>query len=66
MLEFKTREQCEHFHMTAFGISCATCERSDKECQWNRRDEPTVVVRPPDGPLIPSAKSRRPVLQKTG
>jgi hypothetical protein len=42
MLEFKNREQCEQFQMSAFDISCATCERSDQECPWDRRDEPTT------------------------
>jgi len=38
MLKFRTREQCEQFQMMRFGISCATCERSDEECPWNRDD----------------------------
>jgi len=38
MLNFRTREQCEQFQMMRFGISCATCERSDEECPWNRDD----------------------------
>jgi hypothetical protein len=44
MLEFRTREQCEQFQMTAFAISCATRERSDQECPWGRRDEPTIIA----------------------
>jgi hypothetical protein len=47
MLEFRTREQCEQFQMMAFGISCATCERSDQECPWGRRDEPTIIASRP-------------------
>ena len=39
MLNFWTREQCEQFQMMHFGISCATCERSDEECPWHRQDE---------------------------
>jgi hypothetical protein len=46
MLEFRTREQCEQFQMSTFGISCATCERSDQECPWHRQDEPTIIVSP--------------------
>jgi len=38
MLKFRTREQCEQFQIMHFGISCATCERSDEECPWNRDD----------------------------
>jgi hypothetical protein len=40
-LEFQTAEQCEQFQMMAFGISCATCEHSDRECPWERRDQAT-------------------------
>jgi hypothetical protein len=40
MLHFWTREQCEQFHIMHFSISCATCERSDQECPWHRRDDP--------------------------
>jgi hypothetical protein len=40
MLQLWTREQCEEFQMMRFGISCATCERSDEECPWHRQDEP--------------------------
>lgn len=43
-LEFKTSEQCERFQMMAFGISCATCGRSDEECPWRRQNEPTMVA----------------------
>lgn len=43
MLKFRTKEQCEQFQMAAFDISCATCERWDQECPWDRRDEPTMV-----------------------
>jgi MoaA/NifB/PqqE/SkfB family radical SAM enzyme len=38
MLKFRTREQCEQFQIMRFGVSCATCERSDEECPWNRDD----------------------------
>jgi hypothetical protein len=38
VLKFMTREQCEQFQIMCFGISCATCERSDQECPWNRDD----------------------------
>jgi hypothetical protein len=38
MLKVYTREQCEQFRMMYFGVSCATCERSDEECPWHRRD----------------------------
>ena len=41
MLTFGSREQCEQFQMLHFGISCATCERSDQECPWHRQDDPT-------------------------
>jgi hypothetical protein len=44
-LEFKTAEQCEQFQMMAFGVSCATCQRSDRECPWNRQDELTVIAK---------------------
>jgi hypothetical protein len=43
MLGLGNREQCEQYQMTAFDVSCATCERSDQECPWGRRDEPTVI-----------------------
>ncbi len=36
---FRTREQCERFQIMNFGISCDTCECSDQECPWGRRDE---------------------------
>jgi hypothetical protein len=39
MLRIWTREQCEQFQMMHFGVSCATCERSDAECPWHREDE---------------------------
>ena len=39
MLNLYTREQCEQFQMLYFGVSCATCERSDEECPWHRRDD---------------------------
>jgi hypothetical protein len=38
MLKFRTREQCEQFQIMHFGVSCATCERSDEECPWHRDD----------------------------
>ena len=38
MLKVLTREQCEQFQMTHFGVSCATCELSDEECPWHRQD----------------------------
>ena len=38
MLKFRTREQCEQFQVMHFGVSCATCERSDEECPWHRND----------------------------
>ena len=45
MLHFWTREQCEQFQIVHFGISCATCERSDEECPWHRKDELNTAVR---------------------
>jgi hypothetical protein len=39
MLKSWTRERCEQFQMMRFGVSCATCERSDEECPWHRQDE---------------------------
>jgi hypothetical protein len=30
--------------MSAFNISCATCERSDSECPWGRKDGPAITV----------------------
>jgi len=44
MLEVSTREQCEQFQMSAFNVSCATCERSDRECPWGRKDGPAITV----------------------
>lgn len=44
-LEFKSAEQCEQFQMMAFGVSCATCQRSDRECPWNRQEELTVLTK---------------------
>jgi hypothetical protein len=44
MLEVSTREQCEQFQMSAFNVSCATCGRPDRECPWNRRDEPAITI----------------------
>ena len=45
MLNFQTKEQCENFQMMNFGISCATCERSDEECPWHRQDnEPEIQL----------------------
>jgi hypothetical protein len=41
MVNFWTREQCEEFNMMRFGITCATCELSDDECPWHRRDTQT-------------------------
>jgi len=32
MFPLHSREQCEEFQMIRFGISCATCDRSDDEC----------------------------------
>ena len=43
MFNLDTREQCEQFQMLYFGVSCATCERSDEECPWHRRDDHTEV-----------------------
>jgi hypothetical protein len=48
MLELRSREQCEQYQMAAFDVSCATCERWDQECPWDRRDEPTVISRSAD------------------
>lgn len=45
MFDLQTREQCEQFQMIHFGISCATCECSDDECPWHRRDEEEYEVR---------------------
>jgi len=39
MFKFWTRQQCEQFQIMHFGISCATCARSDAECPWHREDE---------------------------
>jgi hypothetical protein len=41
MLNFWSREQCEQFQILHFGISCASCERSDEECPWHRQHDPT-------------------------
>jgi hypothetical protein len=46
-LEFDTAQQCEQFQMMAFGISCATCQRSDHECPWNRQAELSAIAKPP-------------------
>jgi hypothetical protein len=43
MFPLHSREQCEEFQMTRFGISCATCDRSDDECPWHRCDDETGV-----------------------
>ena len=59
MLEFRTREQCEQFQMSNFGISCATCERSDQECPFDRRDEPTMIVTPLGKRVIHATESRQ-------
>lgn len=45
MLHFWTREQCEQFQIMHFGMSCATCERSDEECPWHRNDEASAAAR---------------------
>jgi len=50
MSECKTQEQCEQFQMMAFGLSCATCGRSDRECPWHHglqqaQMRPAIVVR---------------------
>jgi hypothetical protein len=42
MLNCWTREQCEQYQMMHFGISCATCEQTDDECPWHRRDSQTT------------------------
>jgi hypothetical protein len=39
MLKSWTRELCEQFQMMHFGVSCSTCQRSDEECPWHRKDE---------------------------
>jgi hypothetical protein len=44
MLKFWTREQCEQFQMMHFGVSCATCGRSDEECSWHRQDEVATAL----------------------
>lgn len=46
MLQFRSKEQCEQFQLSAFDISCATCERTDQECPWDRLDEPAMIARP--------------------
>jgi hypothetical protein len=52
-MQFKTRfqfqnaQQCEQFQMTAFGVSCATCQCSDQECPFNRRGELLASAKPP-------------------
>jgi hypothetical protein len=51
MLKVYTREQCEQFQMMYFGVSCATCERSDEECPWHRRDD-LAEVRPEEVPAM--------------
>jgi hypothetical protein len=43
MFPFQSREQCEEFQMTRFGISCSTCERSDDECPWHRQHDQTDI-----------------------
>ena len=50
MLHFWTKEQCEQFQIAHFGISCATCERSDEDCPWHRHDE--------ENNCCPSARTR--------
>jgi hypothetical protein len=46
-LQFQNAQQCEQFQMTAFGISCATCQCSDEECPFSRRDEVSASAKPP-------------------
>lgn len=48
----QTREQCEQFQMIQFGISCATCERSDDECPWHRQDDREYEIRPEEIMLL--------------
>jgi hypothetical protein len=31
--------------MMRFGVSCATCERSDEEYPWHRQDEVATALR---------------------
>jgi hypothetical protein len=31
-LGFVSQAQCEQFQMRAFGITCATCDRTDRDC----------------------------------
>jgi hypothetical protein len=50
MLKFWNREECEQFQMTHFGVSCATCERSDEECPWHRQDEVETAL-PAEEPI---------------
>jgi hypothetical protein len=64
MLEFRTRGQCEQFHMRAFGISCATCERWDEECPWGRRDKPTIIAKPPSSRVIRAVKFQQQAQKK--
>jgi hypothetical protein len=45
--QFQNAQQCEQFQMTAFGVSCATCQCSDDECPFNRRDEASASAKPP-------------------
>ena len=57
-LELKTTQQCEQFQLMAFGISCATCECSDQECPWDRRDELTRVSKLPKTAAAAAAYTR--------
>jgi hypothetical protein len=52
-----SREQCEQFQMMRFGVSCATCERSDEEYPWHRQDEVATALRAEE--LITSNAARR-------
>jgi hypothetical protein len=64
MLEFRTREQCEQFQMSHFGISCATCERWDVECPWGRRDETPIIAKPLSRRVIRATKFHQRAAQK--
>lgn len=42
-IEFEGPEECEQFQMMAFSVTCATCERSDEQCPWHRRQPDAKV-----------------------
>ena len=54
MLRLWTREQCEQFQMSHFGVTCATCERPDAECPWHREDDNEMTTAAQADKLITS------------